>query len=786
MRLLLPLFILLAAHTAPAQNLQFEANLSYGSDVLANIGGYVDTAGNEYALVGTEFGLDLVDVTIPSNPQIKFSIPGIQSNWREVKTYKKFAYVTTEGGGGLTIVDMTQLPDTVIYKQYTGNGAIGGQLSTIHALHCDTTTGYLYLYGSNIGGGNTLFLDLSDPWNPDYAGEYIFPGNEYVHDGYVDNDTMYEGHIYGGFFTIVDVTNKSNPVLLASHSTPTSFTHNTWLSVDHKTLFTTDENSGSFLGAFDISDPGNIRELSRYQTAPGSGAIVHNTHILNDYAVTSWYKEGVVIVDVARPDNPIEVGHYDTYSQGSGSGFSGCWGVYPFLPSGTIVASDINNGLFVLTPAYIRGCYLEGVVNDSVTGLPVTNATVQILSSSIYKVTDVLGQFRTGTATAGTYDIEVTRAGYVTKVITGVSLTNGVVTPLTILLEPLQSYSFSGDVNDSITQQLIAGANVYLEGQSLSYSAVSDANGHYSFPGVISDTYTLIVGKWGYRTSCSVVSVTGAFTQSVTLTPGYEDDFTFDNNWLVSGSSANAWQRADPVGTYNGSNVEINPEDDITGDCGSFCFVTDNGGAPYNSHDVDDGNTILTSPVFDATIYSNPELSYYYRYLCIDGVGTPNDSMKFSLSNGSSTVQLAAIPPGAPSNGTWVYQNFIISSFLTPTSTMQLFIEVSDNNPGNIVEGALDEFLVSGQLTIGIKEQQPIPSMSVKPNPFTNEVILRYESGNNNEVNKLTVYDLIGKIVMEENFAGTEIRFGKSLNPGVYLVAVGTENFRTFERIVKQ
>ena len=260
--------------------------------------------------------------------------------------------------------NLKTLPANISYTQYTGNGTIAGQLSSIHALHVDTTTGYLYLYGSNIGSGNTLFFSLANPASPSYAGQYIYPGGgnaAYVHDGYADNDTLYEGHIYNGFYAIVDVRNKSNPVLIATQGTPTAFTHNTWLSEDHKTLFTTDENANSYLAAYDISDPQNIQEISRFQTSPGSNSIVHNTHILNGYAITSWYTQGVVITDVSRPDNPIEVGKYDTYPQGAGNTFNGCWGVYPFLPSGTIVASDIDNGLFVLTPTYVRGAYLEGI-----------------------------------------------------------------------------------------------------------------------------------------------------------------------------------------------------------------------------------------------------------------------------------------------------------------------------------------------------------------------------------------------------------------------------------------
>jgi hypothetical protein len=77
----------------------------------------------------------------------------------------------------------------------------------------------------------------------------------------------------------------------------------------------------------------------------------------------------VVIVDVSRPQNPIEVAKYDTYPAGGG-GQNGCWGVYPFLPSGNLVVSDIQYGLYVLTPTYARGCYLEGIVTDTITNLP--------------------------------------------------------------------------------------------------------------------------------------------------------------------------------------------------------------------------------------------------------------------------------------------------------------------------------------------------------------------------------------------------------------------------------
>ena len=783
------LFLVLFALSLHAfsQNLQLRANKSYGSTVLANIGGYVDTVGNEYALVGTYNGLDIVDVSNSSSPVSRFMVPGAGSDWREVKTYRKYAYVVTEGGGGLTIIDMSHLPDTVYYKQYVGDGAISGQLNSIHALHCDTAMGFLYLYGSNINNGNSLFFSLTDPWNPHYVGEYVFPGDAYVHDGLVLNDTMYEGHINSGFFTVVDVRNKLNPILLATQSTPNTFTHNTWLSDDHRTLFTTDETSYSYLTAYDITDLANITELSRFQTAAGTGAAVHNTQILNDYSITSWYREGVVIVDEARPRNPIEVAHYDTYPQGSGAGYDGCWGVYPYLPSGTIVASDINNGLFVFTPTYIRGCYLEGDVRDSLTNALINNATIEILTTTITKSTDASGEFRTGLAIAGLYDVRISKPGYATKTLTSVQLSNGVLTFLNVLLAPLQTYSFSGIVNDSLTGLPIEGAQVILEGSGLNYLSTTSPGGIFSFPAVISESYLMSSGKWGYRTVCDSVTLVQGMSLSATLSPGYYDDFSLDNGWIVTGSSANRWERGIPVGTYDGNNTEINPASDITGDCGAKCFVTDNGGSPYNNHDVDNGNTILTSPVFDATIYNNPIISYYYRYLCINGVGTPNDTMKISLTNGTNTVIIQAIDPNNPSNGTWVYSSFPIQSLITPTATMRFSVEVSDNAPGNIVEGALDQFEVTGQLTLNMNEpSRESSAFTVYPNPFTNEFTINISQINNPSA-ILTVKEAIGKTVFTGNAAATEnVRLGKDWSSGIYTITLQSLGSITTKKVVKR
>src|SRR6187431_1962442 len=100
MKKILPvLFGILISTWLPAQNFNFTLRsvLPYGVPT-ANIGGFVDSQGNEYALVGYYDGLSIVDVTDPDNPVEVFTVPGPQSDWREVKTWGNYAYVTTEGG----------------------------------------------------------------------------------------------------------------------------------------------------------------------------------------------------------------------------------------------------------------------------------------------------------------------------------------------------------------------------------------------------------------------------------------------------------------------------------------------------------------------------------------------------------------------------------------------------------------------------------------------------------------------------------------------------------------
>lgn len=424
--LLVCLSITLSPCLSQNLNVSLRSTLEFPGQKLANIWGY-SAGGYEYALVGAKNGMIVVNITDPNNPVQIVQITGPSSDWREIKTYSHYAYVVSEGGGAVQVVNLNNLPNSNLSYQSVDGGS---GMTKGHALHIDEVKGYLYVYGSNLNGGRTQVFNLNnDPYNPSYVGYVNFIG--YAHDGYVNNDMLYSAHIYAGQFAIINMANKTNPTLLGTQTTPGAFTHNTWLSGN--TLFTTDEVSNSYLATYNVSNPNNITMLDRIQITPGSGSIVHNTHVLDNYAVTSWYKDGFAIIDGNRPANLVKVGWYDTYPGGSGNGFEGCWGVYPYFPSGNIVASNIRNPntndgvLYVLTPTYVRGCYLEGQVTSAATGQPLPGAKVTIIGTSTQESANANGDYKMGQVENGVFTVQVSLPGYITH--TGqVTLDNGVLT----------------------------------------------------------------------------------------------------------------------------------------------------------------------------------------------------------------------------------------------------------------------------------------------------------------------------------------------------------------------
>ncbi len=386
-----------------------------------DIWGYTDSIGTEYALVGTTAGVSIVDIS-GNQPQKKQFIQGPYSTWRDIKTWEHYAYVThddpfawnTIPEQGLLIIDLDSVNKAIPrYKtiNYAIPDTLGGYdtLNRAHNLYIDEN-GYCYLFGANIREGGALIFDLNDdPWNPTYLGMW---DTYYLHDGMVRGDTLWASAVYEGLYVVVDVAAKDSSYMMASKSTPNAFTHNTWISDDNQTLFTTDEIGGAFLTAYDVSDLSNMTELDRIQSLLGTSVIPHNAHVYGQWVVTSYYTSGVQIVDAKFPELLVEVGYYDTSPNYFGNGFHGNWGAYPYFQSQKIICSDIEEGLFVLEPEYVSASRVHVQVVDSITGGALSNAIVEFDVADIDGLSSIDGLVDLGTPQSGGDSVFVALGGY--------------------------------------------------------------------------------------------------------------------------------------------------------------------------------------------------------------------------------------------------------------------------------------------------------------------------------------------------------------------------------------
>ncbi len=306
--------------------------------------------GREYAIMGSASFVHIFDVTDPQNiEEIERFQPGDNTTWRDFKTYENYLYIASDNTNeGLQIFDLSFLPDSVAFIQKTTEFFIN-----THNIYIDEPNGRLYA----VGGPTTfVVLDLAtDPENPTLLDFYAFQGGTgYIHDVYVKDNIAYASQAYDGYY-IYDYSNAEEPVLLASVET-NGYNHSSWVTEDGQTaIFAEEVPTGLPMGSANLSNVANGEiEVLKYFKFPllapnHEDSTPHNPYIIGDKVYTSYYEDGFMIFDISDPANPFLEGYYDTYpSNTSYNGYAGCWGVYPFLPSGNILASDMDNGLFIL------------------------------------------------------------------------------------------------------------------------------------------------------------------------------------------------------------------------------------------------------------------------------------------------------------------------------------------------------------------------------------------------------------------------------------------------------
>ncbi|MFK8162661.1 MAG: choice-of-anchor B family protein [Lewinella sp.] len=774
-------------------NTTLRDNLDYDQAV-NDIWGYVAPDGTEYAIVGTQTGTSFVSLADPDNIEEVAFIPGDNSVWRDIKTFGEYAYtVADQGNQGITAFDLTDLPNNVTFQrnvfQLPGSNS---SLIQSHNLYIDTLKGRMYTTGGNenrnrINAGGIVIFDLNtDPLTPEFVG---FAPAVYSHDVFSKGDTLYCSEIYEGRLAMYDISDLDDIKTLGTTLTPFTFTHNAWTTEDAQFVFTTDEEPNAPVAAYDVRDKNDIKKTFDFRPlgSVGSGVIPHNVHVIDDYLSISYYTDGLRVADASKPDNIIEVANYDTWLGPDGD-FNGCWGAYPFLPSGLTLATDRATGLYVIEVDYKRAARLEGTITDALSGQPINNVQIEIAASeTIESTSDALGIYKTGLAQGGMYDVTISALNYNPITVTRF-LENGVCSIFdTTLNTTVPRFSIDVTVIDDETEEVIPNASFVYKNADRSFNMLSNAEGKVKIDFVFEGDYELYVAEWGYLTKAEFdVSPSTLEGRVVRLTPGYMDDFITDEGWTLSGDAVTGvWERAIPEGTFF-RNLPMNPGIDADGDLGQECYLTGNIGGDPRDGDVDDGTTILTSPTFGPLRLA--ELKVSYQYWFANAGGDPiNDTLTISIANGLDTAVVKKY--AYDGNPRWIADSFRIDEFVDVTRGLQLIVSTSDfADAGHLVEAGFDNFLVYGRPIPVATDNHFTSTLRAKvfPNPSQEAFNLQY-TGQSLANPSIRVTDALGRTVSQQAFSGESVNFGAELPAGLYFAELFDGRARVYvTKVVKK
>lgn len=378
----------LAAGMFPCKNVNMWSHVpmaDLGDEFFVNdMWGWTDGK-DDYALVGGATGMHVVDISDKLRPVVMGIVPSAKEGprlfWRDIKVFEDRAYIVSEHTDhGVQVFDLTRLRDwDGEYTTWEADARYTG-IGSSHNIGINTETGYAYVVGAAPFEGGTPpedcgngihMLDVNEPGEPNFAG--CFQEHDYVHDVqcviYRGPDSEHRGKEicvnsngidYGGenYLSIVDVTDKSNPIGLARVPYETSgYSHQGWLTEDQAYFMHGDEGD-EFLGRVqntttrvwdltDLDDP--TIATTFFNDTP---SIDHNMYTEGDQLFQANYTTGLRVLDVSDPTDPRETAFFDVYPENDAATFEGgAWNVYPYFRQPNVVAvSSIDRGLFLLHP----------------------------------------------------------------------------------------------------------------------------------------------------------------------------------------------------------------------------------------------------------------------------------------------------------------------------------------------------------------------------------------------------------------------------------------------------
>ena len=363
----------------PCKNMNLAAFLplaEMGSTWSNDIWGWTDPkTGREYAVMGLGDGTGFIDVTKARNPKYLGKLPTHTANstWRDIKVFKNHAFIVSEAAGhGLQVFDLKRLRGVTEPETFTEDAWMGG-FGHAHNIAVNEDTGFVYVVGAvqgvtlcSTGGGGPIMIDVNNPKQPTLGG--CIPDDGYTHDtqcvDYHGPDVAHQGSEVcfssnEDTITVVDVDDRSDPLQLDRVPyAGSAYTHQAWLTPDHMYLLSDDEldevegtvpSTTTYI--WDVRDLDNIALIGQF--GHGTESIDHNLYVNGKYAFHSNYMSGVRVTKTTNvADGTLsKAGFFDLYPVEDAVNFAGTWSNYPYFASKTVIATGMEEGLFVLKPS---------------------------------------------------------------------------------------------------------------------------------------------------------------------------------------------------------------------------------------------------------------------------------------------------------------------------------------------------------------------------------------------------------------------------------------------------
>lgn len=333
-----------------------------------------EPSGREFAIFGLTNGTAFVEITIPDSPRYLGTLPTAGGNeaWRDMKVYKNRCYIVADGSTnashGVQVFDLLRLLNSKGMPMRPEKFKADARLTSIgraHNIAINEETGFAYVIGSPSlsSAGGPIVLDLKNGILPTVAA--VFSGDGYTHDCQA---VIYRGphaSLYGkeivfcsneDTLTILDASNKTNITMLSRTGYASSnYSHQGWLSPNHDFFFMNDEldeqNIPTTKTRTHVWSLASLTAPTYLGFVQGTNRTIdHNLYVKDNFVYEGNYTSGLRILNRTKASTLVfeEVGFFDTYPANNNVSFNGAWSVYPYFPSGNILVSDRQNGLFIL------------------------------------------------------------------------------------------------------------------------------------------------------------------------------------------------------------------------------------------------------------------------------------------------------------------------------------------------------------------------------------------------------------------------------------------------------